>query len=77
MVIGILTGMGENHRSEPSTDHISMHSKGTESLGEAGHHETREIMVAIEDFQCSSPCVRRQPYFKPLKVVKVLKDLLI
>ena len=53
VVIGILTSVGENHRSKPSTDHISMHSKGVESLGEAGHHEGREIMATIEDLQRS------------------------
>ena len=52
-VAGILTGVGESHRLEPSTDHISMHSEGTESLGEAGHHESISIMVAIEDVQSS------------------------
>ena len=53
MVIGILTSVGENHQSKPSTDHISMHSKGVESLGEAGHHESKEIMATIEDLQRS------------------------
>ena len=49
VVTGILTGVGENHRSKPSTDHISVHSEGVESSGEASHCESREIMAAIED----------------------------
>ena len=48
-VAGILTGVGENHRLEPSTDRISMHSEGTKSSGEAGHHESISIMATIED----------------------------
>ena len=47
------TGVGENHRSEPSTDHISMHSEGTRSSGGTAHHESREMMAAIEDLQRS------------------------
>nr|POE59759.1 hypothetical protein CFP56_61796 [Quercus suber] len=53
MVIGTLIGVGENHWSEPSADHISMHSEGVESSGETGRRETRGIMAAIEDFQHS------------------------
>ena len=53
VVTRILIGVGENHRSKPSIDHISMHFKGVESSGEAGHHESREIMATIEDFQGS------------------------
>ena len=41
VVTEIMTSVGENHRPEPSTDHISMHSKGVEFLGEAGHCESR------------------------------------
>ena len=52
-VIGILTGVGKNHQSEPSTDHISMHSEGRKSSCEAGHHESMSIMAAIEDLQRS------------------------
>ena len=50
---GILTGLGENQRSKPSANHISMHSEGTESSGEVGQPENRNIMVAIEDLQHS------------------------
>ena len=53
MVIRMLTGVGENHRSEPSVNHISMHFEGAEFFGETGCHETRGIMAAIEDLQCS------------------------
>ena len=52
-VTGILSCVGENHRSKPNTDHISMHSEGTESSGEVGHYESRSIMAAIEDLHCS------------------------
>ena len=52
-VIGILTGVGENHQLEPSTDHLSMHSEGTKSSCEAGHHERVSIMAAIKDLQRS------------------------
>ena len=48
-VTGILIGLCENQQSEPSADHISMHSEGTESSGEAGHLENKNIMAAIED----------------------------
>ena len=53
VVTRILTSVGENHWSKPSTDHISMSSEGVESSSEAGHRESREIMAAIEDLQCS------------------------
>ena len=53
VVIEIMTSVGENHRSKSSTDHISMHSKGVEFLGEVGHRESREIMATIEDLQHS------------------------
>ena len=46
---GILIGLGENQRSKPSANHISMHSEGTESSGEVGQPKNRNIMVAIED----------------------------
>ena len=52
-IMGILTGVGENYRSKPSTDHLSMHSEGIESSGEAGHHKSKNIMAAIEDLQRS------------------------
>ena len=52
-VMGILTGVGENHRSEPSADHISMRSKGIKSPGKAGHPENRNIMAAIKDLHLS------------------------
>jgi len=48
-VIGILIGVGENHQSKPSKDHISMLFEGTKSSYEAGHHESMSIMAAIED----------------------------
>ena len=50
MVTGALIGVGENHQSEPSANHISMHSEGAESSGETSHRETRGIMAAIKDF---------------------------
>ena len=50
MVTGALIGVGENHQSEPSVNHMSMHSEGTKSSGETSHHETRGIMAAIKDF---------------------------
>ena len=53
VVTGILIGVGENHRSEPSTDHISMHSEGAESSDGTTHRESMEMMAAIEDLQCS------------------------
>ena len=34
-----------------------MHSEGTKSLGEAGHHENRGIMAAIEDLQHSQAAI--------------------
>ena len=52
-VIGILTGVGENHQLEPSIDHLSMHSEGTNSSCKAGHHERVSIMAAIKDLQRS------------------------
>ena len=48
MGTGILTGVGENHRSKPSTDHISMHFEGAGSSGGTAHRESREMMAAIE-----------------------------
>ena len=53
LVTGILTGVGENHWSEPSTDHISMHSEGIGSSGGIVYRKSREMMVAIEDLQRS------------------------
>ena len=53
MVTGILTGVGENHWLEPSTDHISMHSEGVGSSGGTVYRKSREMMVAIEDLQRS------------------------
>ena len=61
MVTGMLTSVGENHRSEPSADHISMHFKGTESLGQgdygchrrssmfSGYHVGRVSVLRSED----------------------------
>ena len=54
---GVLTGVNENHRPEPSVDHISMHSEGIESFGEAGYPENRNIMAAIEDLQRSQVAI--------------------
>ena len=53
VVIGILTGVDENHRSETSTDQTSMHSNGVESSGKTAYRESREMMAAIEDLQRS------------------------
>ena len=53
MVTRMLTGVDENHRSEPSADHISMHFEDAKSSGEAGHHEFKGIIATIEDFQRS------------------------
>jgi len=50
---GILTSVGEHHQLEPSANHVSMHSEGTESSSEAGHLENKNIMAAIEDLQHS------------------------
>ena len=57
MVTGILTGVGENHWLEPSTDHISMHSEGVGSSGETAHRESKVMMVAIEDLQHSQATI--------------------
>ena len=57
VVIGILTSVGENHWSEPSIDHVSMHSGGVESLGGITHRETKGIMAAIEDLQYSQAAI--------------------
>jgi len=46
---GILTGVGENHRSEPSTDHISMHFEGAGSSGGTAQCDSREMIAVIED----------------------------
>ena len=40
-VTGIQTGVGENHRLEPSADHISMHFEGTNSYGKDGYPENK------------------------------------
>ena len=50
---GILTSVGENHRLEPSTNHISMHFEGIRYLGGTAHRESKEMMVAIEELQRS------------------------
>ena len=47
MVTKTLIGVGENHRSKPTADHISMHFEGIESSGETSRYETKGIMVAI------------------------------
>ena len=52
-VTKILTGVGENHWSKPSKDHISMHSEGIGSSGGIVYRKSREMMVAIEDLQRS------------------------
>ena len=78
MVTRKLIGVGENHLSKPSADHISMHSEGAESFGETGCRETRGIIAAIEDLQRSqvaiwtkcSPYVKRQLYLRVLKVLR-------
>ena len=51
VVTGILTGVGKNHRLEPSIDHISMHFEGTKSSGGTAHHESKGIMTAIKELQ--------------------------
>ena len=51
MVIGILIGVGANHQSEPSTNHMSMHFESAESSGGTAHRESREMMAAIKDLQ--------------------------
>ena len=50
MVTGALIGVGENHQSEPSANHISMHSEGAESSGETSRRETKGIMVPSKIF---------------------------
>ena len=67
-VTRILTSVGENHRPEPSADHISKHSEGTESSGEAGHLENRNIMAAIEDLQCSQAAMWAKFQSLPQKI---------
>ena len=52
-VTGVLTGVGENHRSEPSANHISMYFEGTKSSREASRPKDRNIIAAIEDLQRS------------------------
>ena len=46
---GAPVGSSENQQVELSTDHISIHTEGTESSGEASHPKNRNIMTAIED----------------------------
>ena len=48
-VTGILVGSGENQRAEPSVDHISMLSGGTESSSETSQPENKNIVAAIEN----------------------------
>ena len=48
-VTRVLTSVGENHRPEPSANHISVHYEGTKSSGDASHPKNRNIMAAIED----------------------------
>ena len=50
MVTKTLTGVGENHRSKPTADHIFMHSEGVESFGETSRRETKGIMVPSKIF---------------------------
>nr|POE65400.1 hypothetical protein CFP56_55263 [Quercus suber] len=59
--IRILTGVGENHRSEPSADHIYMHSEGAGSSSGTAHREIREMMATIEDLQCSQAAMPPYP----------------
>ena len=47
-VTGILIGLCENQQSEPSANHISMHSEGTKSFSVAGQPENRNIMAVIK-----------------------------
>jgi len=76
--------VGENHWLKTSEDHISMHFEGTESSGEAGHLENRNTWLLFKTFsilrllcgQNSNPYISRQPYLKPLKMVKVFRDFL-
>ena len=51
VVTGTLAMVDENHQSEPSADHMSMHSEGVRSSGETAHRESRVMMIAIEDLQ--------------------------
>ena len=51
VVVGTLAGVDENHWSEPSTYHISMHSEGARSSDETAYCLSRVIMAAIEDLQ--------------------------
>ena len=51
VVIRTLAGVDENHWSEPSTYHISMHSEGARSSDETAYCLSRVIMAAIEDLQ--------------------------
>ena len=46
---GAPVGSSEDQQVEPSADHISIHTEGTESSGEASQPENRNIMTAIED----------------------------
>ena len=57
VVVGTLASVDENHRLEPSTDHISMHSEGIGSLGETAHRESKVMMAAIEDLQHSQATI--------------------
>ena len=45
-------GLGENKQG-PSVEHMSMHTEGTKSFGEASQLENKNIVIAIEDLQCS------------------------
>ena len=51
VVAGTLAVVDENHQSEPSVDHMSMHFEGVRSLGETTHHESTVMMATIEDLQ--------------------------
>ena len=51
VVAGTLAVVDENHQSEPSVDHMSMHSEGVRSSGETAHRESKVMMAAIEDLQ--------------------------
>ena len=60
MVTRMLTGVDENHWSEPSADHISMHFEDAKSSREAGHHEFKGIIATIEDLQRSQAAIQAE-----------------
>jgi len=82
VVTGILTGVGENHWSEPSRDHMSMHSGGVEPSVELLIVRPGGLWLPLKTFnvlrlpygQSFSPYIRRQLY---LRFLKVFRGLLI